>query len=423
MGLIKALTTAVGTGLADQWKEVYQADNMGDKTVFTKGVPVRTDGSNGRGSSDIITNGSVIHVLPNQFMFILDGGKVVDYTAEEGYYTVNSSSAPSLFNGQFKDSLKDVFGRIQYGGTNPQKQQAFFINLQENKGIKFGTPAPLNYFDNFYNSELFVRAHGNYSIKVTNPLLFYEQVIPKNKDHVEIDDINDQYISEFLQGFSAALNTMSAEGIRISFLASKAPELAKHMQNSLDEDWNQNRGFEIDHVGVASVSYTDESQKLINMRNQGAMMSQPGIREGYVQSAIATGIQNAGSNEAGAGAAFMGVGMGMGAGLNYMGMASQSNMQQMQMQQGYGQPMGQQPQMGGQQMYAGAAPQQAAPQQPQQMAAPSAGSWTCSCGTVNTGNFCMNCGNKKPAPAEWTCSCGTVNTGNFCMNCGNKKPE
>ncbi len=421
MGLIKALATAVGTGLADQWKEVFQADNMGDKTVFTKGVPVRTDGSNGKGSSDIITNGSVIHVLPNQFMFILDGGKVVDYTAEEGYYTVNSSSAPSLFNGQFKDTLKDVFGRIQYGGTNPQQQKAFFINLQEIKGIKFGTPAPLNYFDNFYNAELFVRAHGNYSIKITNPLLFYEQVIPKNTEHVEIEDINEQYISEFLQGFSAAMNSMSAEGIRISFLPSKAPELAKHMQSSLDEDWNQNRGFEIDHVGVSSVSYTDESQALINMRNQGAMMSDPYIKDGFTQTAIASGIRDAGSNTAGSGQAFMGVGLGMGA----MGAFGQgygaSNLQQMQMQQGqqpqyqqpqYQQPQYQQPQG---QAFAGAAqaPQQAAP----------AGSWTCSCGTVNTGNFCMNCGNKKPAPASWTCSCGTVNTGNFCMNCGNKKPE
>jgi hypothetical protein len=95
----------------------------------------------------------------------------------------------------------------------------------------------------------------------------------------------------------------------------------------------------------------------------------------------------------------------------------------MQMQQPQQPQMGaQQVQMGAQPMYGGA--QQAAPQQPQQMAAPSAGGWTCSCGTVNTGNFCMNCGTKKPeAPAEWTCSCGTVNKGNFCMNCGTKKPE
>ena len=408
MGLIKAVTTAAGRGLGEQWLEVFEAADMSDKTVFTKGVPVRSDGSNSKGSSDIITNGSTIHVLPGQFMFILDGGKVVDYTAEEGYYTVNNSTAPSLFNGQFQDAFKDVLNRVRYGGTNPQKQQAFFINLQEIKGIKFGTPAPVNYFDNFYNSELFLRAHGDYSVKVTNPLLFYEQVIPKNTDHVDIDDINEQYMSEFLQAFSAALNAMSAEGIRISFIPSKAPELSKHMQLCLDEDWKQSRGFEVDHVGVASVSYTDDSQKLINMRNQGAMMSDPSIREGFTQSAIASGIQAAGSNTAGAGTAFMGMGMGMGAAGQFMGAASQTNMQQMQMQQ----------QMQQQQMQQQA--QAAAAPQPQAAAA----GWTCACGAVNTSNFCTNCGQPKPAPAapaSWTCSCGTVNTGNFCTNCGTKR--
>ena len=52
-------------------------------------------------------------------------------------------------------------------------------------------------------------------------------------------------------------------------------------------------------------------------------------------------------------------------------------------------------------------------------------SWKCNCGHVNTGNFCMECGSKKPLPSSangWTCSCGTVNQGKFCMNCGAKKP-
>ena len=64
-------------------------------------------------------------------------------------------------------------------------------------------------------------------------------------------------------------------------------------------------------------------------------------------------------------------------------------------------------------------------QQQAQAAAPSADSWTCSCGTSNTGKFCQNCGAAKPAPAEvngWTCSCGTVNQGKFCQNCGAPKP-
>lgn len=371
MGLIKALGTAVSQGFGDQWKEVFEAKGMTDKTVFIKGKPVRNDGSNGNGTSDIVTNGSVIHVYPGQFMMLVDGGKVVDYTAEEGMYTVQNSSAPSLFNGQFGDTLKDVFGRIQFAGANPQKQQVFFINLQEIRDIKFGTPNPINYFDAFYNAELFVKSFGVYSVKVTNPLLFYEQVIPKSADRVDYDDISEQYSSEFLQAFSAALNQMSAEGVRISFLASKANELSKHMQTCLDEDWNKSRGFEVDHVGVSSISYTDDSQKLINKRNEGAMLSDPSIREGYVQGAIAEGIKSAGANTAGAGTAFMGVGMGMNA-MGAMGAFSQTNAQQMQAQQ------------------AGA-------QAPAAGAAAGAASWYCpKCGTPCDGNFCPKCGTAKP---------------------------
>ena len=172
MGIIKAFFGAVGGTLADQWQEVIEADSMSDTTVFAKGVKVRPAdkrNSNKKGTEDIVSNGSIIHVYPNQFMILVDGGKIVDYTAEEGYYKVDNSTAPSLFNGQFGDMLKEGFGRVRYGGVPSQKQKVYFINLQEIKGIKFGTPTPVNYFDNFYNSELFLRAHGTYSIKVTDP--------------------------------------------------------------------------------------------------------------------------------------------------------------------------------------------------------------------------------------------------------------
>lgn len=56
---------------------------------------------------------------------------------------------------------------------------------------------------------------------------------------------------------------------------------------------------------------------------------------------------------------------------------------------------------------------------------PNAG-WNCTCGQKGiTGNFCPNCGAKKPeAPESWDCSCGRKGiTGNFCDNCGKKKGE
>ncbi|MGH2335286.1 SPFH domain-containing protein, partial [Enterococcus faecalis] len=116
---------------------------------------------------------------------------------EEGYYTVKNDSAPSLFKGSLKDAIAETFSRLKFGGVTPQKQQIFYINLQEIKGIKFGTRAPLNYFDNFYNAELFLRGHGNYSIKITDPLLFYTNGIPKNQTQVHINGINEQYLAEF----------------------------------------------------------------------------------------------------------------------------------------------------------------------------------------------------------------------------------
>ena len=85
----------------------------------------------------------------------------------------------------------------------------FYINLQEIKGIKFGTRTPINYFDSFYNAELFLRAHGAYSIKIKDPLLFYQEVVPRNASRVEIEDIQEQYLSEFLEALSSAINQMS----------------------------------------------------------------------------------------------------------------------------------------------------------------------------------------------------------------------
>ena len=229
MGIIRAIGQAIGGTLADQWLEVIEADDMSDKTVFTSGVLIRK-GQNTKGTGNTVSNGSIIHVYDNQFMMLVDGGKVVDYTAEPGYYKVDNSSLPSLFNGQFGDSLKDSFNRIKYGGQTPTAQKVFFINLQEIKGIKFGTRNPINYFDNFYNAELFLRAHGTYSVKITNPLQFYAEVIPRNADRVEIDEINEQYLSEFLEALQSSINQMSADGTRISYVTSKAMELGKYMQ-------------------------------------------------------------------------------------------------------------------------------------------------------------------------------------------------
>ena len=114
MGLIRAAVGAVGGTLSDSWLDYIRAENMTPTTILTKGEQVGKQ--HRRGSADIISNGSRIEVGANQMMFLTEGGRIVDYTAEQGYYEVFMSQSPSLFNGELKASVKETFERFKFGG-------------------------------------------------------------------------------------------------------------------------------------------------------------------------------------------------------------------------------------------------------------------------------------------------------------------
>lgn len=414
MGIIRAITSAIGGGLGDQWLEVYESDYMGPTTITAPGVIVRKNdprNSNKKGTADTISNGSLIQVKEGQFMLLVDGGKVIDYTGEAGYFKVDNSSMPSLFNGEFGDTLKETFNRVRFAGSTPYKQTSYFLNMQEIRGLKFGTPSPVNYYDNFYNAELFLRAHGSYTIRITDPLKFYVQVADHDANSsIDVAEMSEQYRNEFLTAFQTALNKMSADGERISFVLSRGDQLAAYMQDVLDAKWQELRGFQVESVAIASISYDESSQKLINMRNQGAMLSDASIREGYVQGSVARGLEAAGSNEGGAGQGFFGMGVGMSTIGGGFGAFSQNNAEQIRQQQAQA-AQAQETEKTAAATAAGAA------------VAASAKAWTCpQCGTQNSGKFCTECGTKKPDDTPKCPKCGNPvsATAHFCPECGQK---
>ena len=185
MGLIKAALGAAGGVMADQWKEYFYCDAIPESVLAVKGRKrVSGRSSNTKGSDNIITNGSVIAVADGQCMMIVDQGRIVEVCAVPGEFTYDMSTEPSLFTGEFKESVRAVIDsmttRFTFGGEAPKDQRVYYFNTKELIGNKYGTanPVPFRVVDQRAGIDIDVgiRCFGEYSYHIANPLLFYTNV-------------------------------------------------------------------------------------------------------------------------------------------------------------------------------------------------------------------------------------------------------
>ena len=400
MGLIKAAFGAAGGVLADQWKDYFYCDSMPADVLMTKGHK-RNSGrsSNTKGSDNIISNGSVININEGQCMIIVESGKIVDLCAEPGEFTYDTSTEPSLFQGDLKGNISEVFAqmgkRFTFGGEPPKDQRIYFFNTKEIMGNKYGTPSPVPFrvVDQRAGIDIDIglRCFGEYTFKVINPMILYKNVAGNVEGDFTRQMMESQMRSELLTALQPAFARISAMGIRYSAVPGHTKELADILREELVPTWGDRMGIEIQKIGMSSIKANEEDEAMIKDMQRAAAYTDPNLAMAYTVASRGKAMQDAANNAAGAATGFMGLGM-----MN--GMAGDGTMQtlyQMQQNQAAAQP----------------AP---APQ-------PAANGWTCSCGAVNTGKFCAECGSPKPAEG-WTCACGTVNKGKFCAECGSPKP-
>ena len=404
MGLIKAGVGSVGGVLADQWKEFFYCESL-DKDVLAVKGQKRVSGrsSNTRGSDNIITNGSGIAVADGQCMMIVEQGKIVEFCAEPGEFTYDSSTEPSIFSGSFGESVKQTFRtigkRFTFGGDTAKDQRVYYFNTKELIDNKFGTqnPIPFKVRDDDINLNLTIgiRCNGVYSYKIVDPLLFYTNLCGNMADEYRRSELDSTLKSEFLGALQPALGKLSVKKMDYTEIPMHTMELAEEMNAVLSSKWRDLRGLEIVSVGINSVTASEEEVKKIQrLQEAAAMGSSPFAMAGRLANAQAQAMEDAANNSAGAMTGFMGMGFAQQAG----GMNNIGNL--------YGMGVEQQAQAA-------------------QQAAPAAEEWKCSCGAAATGKFCQNCGAKKPEPQpqnSWKCSCGAVATGKFCPECGSPKP-
>jgi len=413
MGLIKAAFAAGSSTLADQWLEYIYCERMEDNVLMRKGVS-KKEGSNTKGTDNIITNGSKIVVGEDQFLIVVADGKIVDFTAEPGQYTFDQGTEPSMFYGGFGKGLIESFKkfgeRFTTGGVAPHDQRVYFVNTRLIKGNKFGTSTPIPFRDSEFGMTVDIRCYGEYVMEITDPLAFYHSYGGNiEEDYVIDEEFKDTFLADFLQALQPALAKVAMQKVSYDMLPGAVTEISAAVKECLQDTWGS-QGINVERVSIASATPTDESAEMIkDAQGDRLYAMNPAMQGARANAAASEAIKTAAGNEAGAMTGFMGMGM-----LNQGGAMFGANMSA-QSQAGN--------QMTEMNVVGGGVSQPQVDNPFEKVEEQKLEGVKCpNCGNMITANFCMECGTKKPEePQEKFCSnCGAKANPNakFCMECG-----
>ena len=147
MGLIKAAKDAIGSMMAEQWREYFYCDALSNDILVAKGRKKASNNRNNKGTDNIISNGSIVAVNEGQCMIIVEQGGIVEFCAEAGEFVYENSTEPSLFYGDLGENIKNTFRtigkRFAFGGNTGKDQRVYYFNTKEIMNNLYGTATPI----------------------------------------------------------------------------------------------------------------------------------------------------------------------------------------------------------------------------------------------------------------------------------------
>ena len=339
MGLIQAAVGSIGGMFADQWKDFYTVpDGLPSTAALFAAVPRGTNagrGSNTRGSSNVISNGSKIVVPEGYALLLFQDGKITGLAAEAGGYEWRSDDleSKSIFagDGLMAPLVTQSWERFKFGGRPGSQQGAFFVSLKELPDNRFGTQSEIYWDDGFLNTQVGAVTRGSYTLKIVDPILFVKNFVPaaylqagKVFDFTDMENaaagqLFNEVVGSLAPAFSLYTND-PGKGHRISRLQQDSIGFAKSLSQAVEDayQWRSDRGLAITKVALVSIEYDANTRELLKTVQRADALA--GARgNSNLQASVAQGIQSAG--ETGGAAGLVGVGMAS-------GMMGVGNMQQ-----------------------------------------------------------------------------------------------
>ncbi|HRM00500.1 MAG TPA: SPFH domain-containing protein [Acidovorax sp.] len=330
MGLIQAAVGSIGGTLADQWKDFYTVPaGLPATAALFAAVPQGTNagrGSNTKGSSNIITNGSKIVVPEGYGLLLMQDGAITGFASEPGAYEWNSNdlNSQSIFTGGgFVNALvKQSWERFKFGGQPGAQQAAFFVSLKELPDNRFGTQSEIYWDDGFLNTQVGAITRGSYTLKIEDPILFVKNFVPAAYlqpgqifDFTDIDNaaasqLFNEVVGSLAPAFSLYTNDPS-KGNRITKIQQDSVGFAQSLSAVVENayQWRSDRGLVIAKTAIVSIEYDANTKELLKTVQRADALS-GGRGNSNLQASVAAGIQSAGQNAGVGGLMGMGIATG-----------------------------------------------------------------------------------------------------------------
>ena len=235
-------------------------------------------------------------------------------TAEDGIYTLDTSSTPSFFAGQFGDVFKEMWQRFTYQGSTAKEQFVLFFNIHEIPGATFGTSSPIDFSDwsrptpnrmvpgTMQPLLVAIKCHGTYTFTIENPALFMEKVagIADEFRARDLIDMNSKWGMQLKKEaesiFSEVIQELGTQEapVPVEKIGSLRTEIKDIIEERNFKQACEERGILITNYTVAGVQLTDESKEDIK-KYQSA--SNTFMQQEKLVDAYANAVQDAAKNE------------------------------------------------------------------------------------------------------------------------------
>ena len=335
MGLVQAAVGSIGGTLADQWKDFYTVpDGLASTAALFAAVPRGTNagrGSNTRGSSNIITNGSRIVVPEGYGLLLMQDGAVTAFVAEAGAYEWNANDlqSQSIFSGGglFDSLVRQSWERFKFGGQPGSQQAAFFVSLKELPNNRFGTQSEIYWDDGFLNTQVGAITRGSYTLQIVDPIRFVKGFVPATYlqpgqvfDFTDLDNaaagqLFNEVVGSLAPAFSHYTND-PAKGNRITRIQQDAVGFAASLSDAVESayHWKSDRGLVIVKTAIVSIEYDAQTREILKTVQRADALA--GARgNSNLQASVAAGMQSAGENAGVGGIMGMGIAAGSMGGL------------------------------------------------------------------------------------------------------------